>query len=1101
MNKILYNVFFLVALLSFGLFGETALAQNAQRITVRGKVIDAKDKEAVIGASVVELDKDKRIVRGVITDIDGNYALQVSNPANSIQVSYLGYRSVVLAINNRSIINISLSSSANELESVVITGQRSVNNGSGLNIDARSSTAATSTVNAKDLEELSAASIDQALQGRMPGVDIGASSGDPGAGMSIRIRGTSSINGSAEPLIVMDGMPYETQIPDDFNFGTADEQGYAQLLNIAPSDIKDITVLKDAASTAIWGARAANGVLVINTKRGVVSKPSVTYNFRGTMSRQPEAIPLLSGDQYSNLIPEAVNNMNRLPINIGQFQEFLYDPMVPSSFYNYSNNTDWIDAITQTGYTQDHNVSMQGGGEKARYYASIGYLNSQGTTVGTDLGRITTKINLDYNVSNRIRFRSDFTYTHVNNTLNYTGLLRNVAYNKMPNMAVYQYDEFGNQTPNYLSPEANIQGRFFYKANKPGEIDDRSTFNPVAMAEAASSRLYGERITPKFQLQYDILPNNLLLATFDLQFDINNSKTKRFLPQVATGRPSTETAVNRADDNDGDAYAVNTKLNFIYIPKLGDKHTLQTLLSFQTEDNQGVGQNITVANTASSFLQDPSNPARSQAGDLRLNSTFGQQRTLGVVLSNQYSFLDRYIINVGARLDGNSRFGANNRYGVFPSISTRWRLSGEKFLKGASWIDDLSLRASYGASGQQPGKNYTFYNTYVPSGDPYLGASGIIPGNIGLDNLRWQTNIGRNLGVNFHTLKNRLKLDVEFYNNKIKDLFFNDLQIPNYTGYTKISSNVGVMVNKGFEVGLNTIPYRSKNWLVNFDFNMAQNLNVIKEVSEYYPRTDGKAINNGIYRSYLQPGNPFGSFYGFKYKGVYTDQDATIARDANGNQIQGPNGQLVYMRYNYPTADYVFQPGDAMYEDINKDGNINEDDIVYLGNGTPRFTGGFGPSVTFKGNLKLQAFFSYKFGYELINKTLMTTTNMYDYNNQSTIVLRRWRNPGDETDVPRALYRSGYNWLGSDRYVSDASFVRLRSITARYGLNKALTSRLKVKNASIYVTAENLFTWTKYKGVDPDVGARGPNNPFSFVMDDSMTPPSRNILMGLSVGF
>jgi TonB-linked SusC/RagA family outer membrane protein len=1086
----------IIGFLIFTVFYNTEVlkAQGTQRVIVRGKVIDAKDKLAVIGASVVELDKDKRTVRGVTTDIDGNYALPVSDPKNSIQVSFIGYRNIVQAINNRVVINFSMTSSSSELSDVVVIGQRSVSNGSGLNIDARNTTTATTTVNAKDLEELSAQSIDQALQGRMPGVDFGASSGDPGAGMSIRIRGTSSINGSSEPLIVLDGMPYETQIPSDFNFGTADEQGYAQLLNIAPSDIKDITVLKDAASTAVWGSRAANGVLVINTKRGVVGKPSFTYNLRATLQKQPEAIPLLSGDQYSNLIPEAWNNRGT-PLNISQNQEFLYDPQTLQTFYNYSGNHDWIDAITQIGHTFDHNVSMQGGGEKARYYASVGYLNSKGTTTGTDLNRVTTKVNLDYSVSNRIRFRSDFMYTHVNNTLNYTNGIRGIAYNKMPNMAIYEYDEFGNPTPNYNSPLSNIQGSY---------IDDpkgsRHTYNPLAMANEGSSRLYGERITPKFQLQYDILPNNVFLSTFDLQFDINNTKAKSFLPQVATGRPVTETNVNRASDNDGDSFAVNTKLNFIYQPVLAEKHHLQSLLSFQTEDNQGIGQNILTANTASSLLQDPSNPGRTQNSDLKLEASGGQQRTLGIVTTHQYSLLDRYIINAGVRLDGNSRFGSGNRYGLFPSFSGRWRISGEPFMKNAKFVDDLSLRVSYGQSGKQPEKNYTFYNTYKPAAS-YMGMSGVIPDAIGLDNLRWEKNTGRNVGLTAWLWKSKVKMDLDFYSNKITDLFFDKLQIPNYTGYTQLAVNVGTMTNKGFEVLLNTIPYRSRKLLVSFDFNIAQNINIINSVSEYYPRTDGKAIGNGVYRSYLQEGNPFGSFYGFKFKGVYTNTDATIARDRNNNQIVGPNGQIVYMRYNYPANNYTFKAGDAMYEDVNKDGNINEDDIVYLGNGTPLVTGGFGPSFTFNGNLKLQAFFSYKLGHDLINSTLMNTTNMYGYGNQSTKVLARWRNPGDVTDVPRALYGDGFNWLGSDRYVSDASFIRLKSVTARYNLNKELSTKLHVKNTSVFITAENLVTWTKYKGVDPDVSSRGANSPFSFISDDALTPPTRNILMGLSVGF
>ncbi|MEJ6980712.1 SusC/RagA family TonB-linked outer membrane protein [Pedobacter sp. P351] len=1071
------------------LFSDTLFAQSTAKITVRGKVIDSKDKLGVIGASVVELDKDKRTIRGVVTDIDGNYALPVSNPANSIQVSYLGYRSIVQAINGRTTINFQMVSSSSVLEDVVIQGQRTISNGSGLNVEARNSTVATSTVNADDLKELSAASIDQALQGRMPGVDFGATSGDPGAGMSIRIRGTSSINGSAEPLIVLDGMPYETQIPDDFNFGSADEQGYAQLLNISPSDIKDITVLKDAAATAIWGSRAQNGVLVINTKRGLVSKPSLSYNVTGTFSKQPENIPLLSGDQYSNLIPEAVNNMNRLPLNISANQEFLYDPLMPFSFYNYGNNSDWVGSITRQGFQHNHNLSMSGGGEKARYYASVGYLNNKGTTMGTDVNRITAKVNLDYSVSNRIRFQSDFTYTHIDNTALYTSGVRNIAYAKMPNMAIYQYDEFGNETPNYFSPAFNIQGQY------------GSTYNPLAMAQEASSRLLGERIIPHFNLRYDILPE-LLISTFDLQFDINNTKSKTFLPQVATGRPATETVVNRASDNDGDAFGVGTKLNFIFTPKLGENTTLTSLLSFQTDDSQGFGQNITTSNTASSFLQDPSNPARTQNGDLNLSASLFRTRSVGVATSHKISLFDRYLIDVGARLDGSSRFGNNNKYGVFPFISTRWRVSGEPFMKNtSSWLDDLSIRASFGQSGGRPGRDYSFYNTYNPTSLSYMGMSGVVPGNIGLDNLKWQTTNGLNLGFNLWTFKSRFKVDLDFYHNKITDLFFDNLRIPNYTGYNSLSVNVGTMTNKGFEVSLNTIPYRSKNLVLGFDFNIAQNLNIINKVSEYYPRNDGRVIGNGVYRSYLQPGNPFGSFYGFKYKGVYTDQDATIALDANGNQIIGPNGQIINMRYNFPVVDYTFQPGDAMYEDINKDGNINEDDIVYLGNGNAKVTGGFGPRITFKGNIMLQAFFSYKLGYELINTTLMNTTNMYNYNNQSTIVLKRWRNPGDVTDVPRALYASGYNWLGSDRYVSDASFVRLRSLTGRYTLNKGLASKLKVKSGYLFITGENLFTLTKYKGVDPDVSSRGPNNPFSFVVDDAMTPPTRNLVLGLTVGF
>jgi TonB-linked SusC/RagA family outer membrane protein len=733
---------------------------------------------------------------------------------------------------------------------------------------------------------------------------------------------------------------------------------------------------------------------------------------------------------------------------------------------------------------------MQGGGEKARYYASVGYLNQTGTTVGTGLDRITAKINLDYNVSSRIRFRTDITYTHVITDFNYTGSIRSVAYNKMPNMSIYRYDEFGNLTPNYFSPAQNIQGRY------------SSTYNPVAMANVGINHQLGERITPKFQLQYSLIPNSVLTATVDVQFDINNSKTQTFLPQLATGRPTNETSVNRATDSDGDGLNIQTKSNLIFIPKLKEGHAFQTLLSLQSNDSRNISHNVATTNTASDILQDPSNPSRTQNSDLTLTSGSSQYRSVGALLSAQYGFLDRYLVNAGVRADGNSRFGPNNRYGVFPSVSTRWRISGEPFMKNVKFLDELSLRASYGHSGNVPSSNYSFYNFYQPYNYSYLGMSGVYPSNMELANLKWETLIGKNLGFNLGILKNRIRVDAEVYQNTTRDMFYNNLQISSFTGFDAVSMNVGTMDNAGWEVSINTIPVKTKNWTVGFDFNISKNINTLRSVSEFYPKTNGVRIDkNGVYQTFLTVGNPFGSYYGFRYKGVFKDADATIARDAAGDQIIGPNGQIIQMRFNYPLTDYQFKPGDAMYEDVNHDGNIDYKDVVYLGNGIPKFTGGFGPSVTFKNNLKLSAFFNYRWGYELINGTKMNTTSMYNFNNQSTAVLSRWRNPGDVTEMPRALYNSGYNWLGSDRYVEDASFVRLRSVTLRYNFTPSYLKKINMKTASFYVTAENLFTWTKYTGQDPDVSSRGDNNPLSYNVDNSMTPPGKTILMGVTIGF
>ncbi|MDP4262677.1 MAG: SusC/RagA family TonB-linked outer membrane protein [Bacteroidota bacterium] len=1102
MKKYLLHLVFCFCLVSVSCILSKA---QAQPVTVQGKITD-KDNKPVHGVTVAEIDEDGRTIKADKTDIDGNFSLKITNKKHKLSISHISFKTVVLDIGDKTIFNQSLESSSKDIGEVVVLSQRRADNGM-VQIPERNLTTSQAHINAKDLEEMQSASIDQALQGRLPGVDITAASGDPGAGMQIRIRGTSTITGSANPLIVVDGLPYETSIPPDFNFGTADEVGYAQLLNIAPSDIKDISILKDAAATAVWGSRAANGVIIINTKRGGVGTPILTYTFKGSVTKQPEALPMLNGDQYSTLIPEEYMNSTGTPLP-QTIKEFQYDPNDPYWYHNYSNNTDWIGAITQIGFTQDHNISMSGGGEKARYFASLGYFNQKGTTIGTSLDRINTRINLDYIVSERIKFRSDFSYSYTNNDRNFAGNLRDVAYRKMPNMSIYEFDEYGNNSGNYFSPFSNIQGTYGGLDTKGNVI---GTVNPVAMANDATNNIISQRVTPHFQLNYNV-KKNILLATFDVQFDINNTKNKSFLPQTATGRLSTEPAVNRAYDGDIDVFNVTTKTNLVYTPQFkNDKHSLVSFISLNTYDNKSTSHEVLTSNTASSILQDPSNPSRTQNSESQLKANQSETRSVGLLVSAQYGYADKYIFNAGLRGDGNSRFGPDNRYGLFPSLSSRWRISGEKFMKNIKKIDDLSLRASYGRSGNAPTRDYSYFSLYnalitagttTSIGTPfsYLGQGGIYPSNPELADLRWETIIGQNLGIDLSMFGRRITMTLDFYKNRTKDLFYSGLQISSFTGYNSIDLNVGTLDNQGFELGLNTTPYRSKDWQVDFNFNISSNENIIREISPLYPSSKGDVTTNGQYATFLKVNNPFGSFYGYKYKGVYKDLASTIATDEKGKPIIGPNGQAVYMKFNYPSIGYTFQPGDAMYEDINHDGNINYQDVVYLGNSNPKFTGGFGASVSYKSQWKLTAFFNYRYKYDVINGTQMNTTNMYGFDNQSTAVLRRWRKEGDVTDIPRALYRSGYNFLGSDRYVEDASFLRFRTVTLRYTAPKKISDRLKLKNLSGYITLENIFTWTNYTGQDPEVSVTG-TDPFRVATDQSFTPPAKTFTIGLTASF
>jgi TonB-linked SusC/RagA family outer membrane protein len=1074
------------------LFTLVSVCASSQTL-LKGKIVD-KEGKPLQDVSVSELDADNRIIKGTRTDIEGNYVLKNANPKNRISLSYIGYKTITQRINNRDVINLTLENAQSDLGEVIITARPTTSNGM-LNIQEKNLTTAVAKISAKDLEEMQAPSIDQALQGRLSGVDITATSGDPGAAMNIRIRGVSSINSTGIPMIVLDGMPYETEIPSDFNFGTADEQGYAQLLNISPADIKDITVLKDAAATAIWGSKAANGVLVITTKRGSIGKPTITYTFKGSVSGVPNPIPLLNGDQYSSLIPEAFMNRIGTTLNSTVNREFNYDPNDPYWFKNYSNNTNWIKEVSRTGYLQDHTVSLTGGGEKAKYFSSIGFFDQKGITIGTGLQRISTRINLDYTVSEKIKFFTSFSFTHSNQVRNYLGSnstsgeasIRGMAYIKMPNMSVFEYDPQGNLTTNFFSPAANIQGQY------------NRIYNPVAMAEKAQYTILGERIIPRFQVDYDIV-KKVLKATFDIQFDINNTKNKSFLPQIATGRPNTETVVNRAYDGDIDAFSVGTKASLIYTPQFkSDNHNLQAYMNVLTNDYRAVYQEVMTSNTASSLLIDPSIASRTQNADLRAVSGLSQTRSIGALIGAQYGYKDKYLFNVTMRGDGNSRFGPNYRYGLFPSLSFRWRLSEEGFLKNIKQLDDLSFRASYGIAGEVPRYDYLFYNTYNTYDYSYLDQSGIYPSRMELKNLRWQTLEGTNIGYNVSMFKGRFRMDGEVYRNRTNNLFFDGLQIGSYTGYNSLFMNVGTMDNQGWELAVWTIPYKSKNLSIGFDFNISGNQNVIREISPFYPNQRGDVTKNGEYLRLLQINNPFGSFYGYKYKGVYKDKASTIATDAKGTSIIGPNGQIIYTRFNYPQTNYIFQPGDAMYEDINHDGNINYMDVVYLGNSNPKLSGGFGPSITWK-NLKITSFFSYRLGYDVINGTKMNTTNMFYFDNQSSAVLNRWKKEGDVTDMPRALIAGGFNWLGSDRYVEDASYIRFRTITARYNLDKKVMAKMKMKSMSFYITAENLFTFTNYLGQDPEVSMRG-SDPFRVSYDYSMTPPAKNFTIGFVAGF
>lgn len=1048
-----------------------------ENIVLRGTVTDGTNGEPLIGVTVVELNELNRTLNGTVTDVSGNFALRISSAETVIRISYVGYKTVELPISGTESLEVALEEESRQLEEVVVTYEgKKV--GGFIPVSERDLTSSVEKVEMSELEEVKVSSLGEMLQGRASNVDITMASGDPGAGMSVRIRGTASISGSNQPLIVVDGVPFEIELDNDFDFSAVTQEQFSGLLNIAPEDILSIQVLKDAAATAVWGSRGANGVLLIETKRGVKGKTSFDYIYKLSIQQQPRTIPLLDGDSYSMLMLEGILNSGstEIPGELAYNKEW-------EEYYNYSQNTDWLENITRTGFSHDHNFSLTGGGESALYRFSIGYMDQEGTTVGTDYTRFTSRFNLDYHVSEKLLFSGDLSYTYSDNNLSYQESaiptpVRALAYIKAPNMSIYEYDPAGNLSDNYFSPADNFQGQGY------------QWYNPVAMANEATWNRKQHRLRTKLQLTYDIL-DNLVFQSF-VAYDLDNQLENKFLPQLVTGMHWTSAFANLASGMDYQSSVLESQSQLVYTYLKSSRHKITSMLAFTLSDRKNGWYYGSTSNLPSDRL---TNYAQ-DAPVYWIGDGYSQNRMVAFLGFVHYSLLDRYMVQLNIRREGSSRFGYASRWGNFPSVSVAYRISSEPFMERFQFLNDLKLRYSYGVNGNQPGSSYGYFNTYS-TGQEYIDMPVVVPTNLQLDHFRWEKNSQTNYGLDLFAFNNYLELHFDVYRQRSKDLLWEGLDLPSTSGFPKITRNWGSMDNSGWEVMFVTDLVRrgSFNWDINF--NIAHNENKITEIPENFDFEFESEGDNGQYARRAVEGHPIGAFYGFRYLGVYpTDADA-VARDAGGSPISDMAGKPMYMRYG--NADgYRFRGGDAIYEDINHDGLINELDIVWLGDSNPDFIGGFGSKASWK-NLVVTLFFHYRLGQDIVNKTKMLNENMYSRNNQSVSVLNRWRRQGDVTDIPRALYNQGYNWLGSDRFVEDGSFVRFKSASISYNF-RGLAPKLRLKEFKLNLMIYNLYTWTRYTGVDPEVPMLS-NDPFFIGQDLANTPPPQSYILSVNIKF
>ena len=1118
-------------------FAMVSAFASAQGIRISGTVM-APDGPVMM-CNVTERDANNRIVSASQTDINGNFSMEIKSTANKLQVSYIGYKTKTVPIGDKTVFDIEMEDQQT-LKEVVVVAKKRFNHG-GLAIPANEVSVASQTFDMSNVEGLAFTSADEALQGQIAGLDIVANSGNLGAGTSMRLRGVTSINGSAEPLIVVDDNIFDN--PDaTFDFQNANEETYASLLSINPQDIADIQVLKDAAATAIWGSRGANGVIQIRTKRGARGATRIDYSLRLQASWQPKGYNLLNGDDYTMMLKEMYYNPSQSASSTTNINEINYNKSW-AEYENWNNNTDWVDAVTQTGWSQYHYLTIAGGGEKANFRISAGYDHQNGTIIKQSLDRFSTKLALDYFVSDRITFRVTFPLTYTSNNRNFDDNILGRAQKVSPNMGIYRQNADGSNTNEYytmLPTGGNGAGSTAPNTSSKELESIRNLGNPVAIANLAWRHEKTYRISPEFKLDYKLLGTDDDKTKLDytgmVYMDIYASSTPKFWPGSLFTNTWTDSNYNRNENNEYNSLGFTTRHTLTFTPAFKNKDWYATMFGrweMTTGNNNSQYQlRINTPNNVNSTSVD--------GGDLKSMSTGnGQWRSMSALFNGHFSYKSRYSLGVSVRADGTTKFGDTKKWGYFPGISARWNISDEKFMKWANkWLSMLSFRPSWGIVGNQPGSEYLQYARYATGatygqvgnndGTTYLEA-------LQLNNLKWEKTTQTNLGGDFGFFNGLITGDFNYYYKKTRDLLMSNVRIPSTTGFSTLAwTNVGDMENKGWELNIEANKFINiGKFSMSANFNISQNFNKILAMDESVLESinsDWDAAKRGSYLNRIQIGNPLGSIYGLRFKGVYqytyeylinmkernnwsgedlrnyinneflpSGKTAPIAIDNEGKVLMSSTGEPVRQVYNFKdgSSTYKFQGGDAIYEDINNDGQINSLDIVYLGNSNPKVSGGFGFNFFWGSNWSLKTSFSYRAGVKVVNTAKMGLEQMFNAYNQSSAVNWRWRKNGDVTNIPRAMFDTGYNFLGSDRYVEDASFIRMSYIQLVYNFNKKLLKALGMRRLQLSISGQNLFCWSKYSGTDPEHSAGA----WGIAYDNSQTPRSKSVTMNINVGF
>jgi TonB-linked SusC/RagA family outer membrane protein len=955
---------------------------------VSGKITDSKG-EPLPGVSIKVLGT----ANGTSTDLNGQYKIMVEGGQKSLQFSYTGFETQEMAVNGKTTLDITLLESAVTLNQVVVIGY-------GVQ-KKKELTGAVVIVDEKSIRDRPMVSAAEALQGKAAGVQVIQPSGKPGGDIAVRIRGSSSVLAGNEPLYVVDGVP------------TTDIRG------LNPADIETMSVLKDASSSAIYGARAANGVVLITTKRGKEGTPVIRFSSYTGVSRLRKPVEVLSTKKYRELIDEIIPGS--------------LDPAA-------TGYTNWSDQVFGTGVNQSYQLSFSGGTEKSKHMVSLNYLDDAGIVQPARFDRYSVRVNLDNQLRSWLKLTTNLNVLHSktkdtpDNASSGRGGVIMSALNTPPFLHIYKADGSGQFDPNPFQP---------------------SWENPIAYMQGPDQSQVDNRLFGNVAAEAKVL-TGLSLKT-NLGVDLNAHQWDYYLDPFRTNYGRNQNGIGQSDKSNTSTWLWENTAN--YTRSFGD-HNLGLLAGSSIQryyyNDSYISGNDFPADVSVKTL----NAANSVTGstsieEWSLASFFGRMT---------YDYQSKYLFTASVRRDGSSKLA--HHWGTMPSVSAGWRISAEPFMKNIRVIDDLKLRAGWGKNGNQEGiPNYARYGLisyYRRTITNPLSGPAEVQTTYGNPDLRWETTSQSNLGLDLSLFKGRVVFIADAYLKKTNDVLLN-VQLSNSLPITSIQTNAGSIENKGIDLSLATVnTVGAVRWSTEFNISFNKNkVTDLKYTDVYY---FGRIYSNNSDVSIVKKGLPLGSFFGYVSQGVDPETGNLKYKDVNGNGI--------------------FDPGDR----------------TVIGNAQPDFVYGLTNTLSWK-NFDLNVFFQGSQGNDIYNATRIDLEGMFDSKNQSVAVLRRWTSDNRNTDIPRAVGGGNVdNVRNSSRFIEDGSYLRLKSVTLTYNLRTEKMKRIGISKFAIYITGQNLLTFTKYTGFDPEVNAFG-RSATEVGIDYGTYPQAQTLIGGVNVEF